>query len=397
MIHRNPRHLRLFLAVIETGSLTEAARRGRVTQPAVTQAIAKIEKAAGGPLFDRTGRGLFPTVRGNILARRVRRAFQMLDPALAAVSLRLLLTATGAQLTALTALCVTENYTLAARRLGLAQPTVHRAVTQLEREAGRALFEKTSFGFVASRPALALAQAFRLMMRELEQAEEDLADFDGNDAGRMVIGALPMSRSVLLPRALNEFRAIRAKHRILIHDGPYDELLRGLRRGEIDVMVGALRDPAPIGDVVQERLFADGLSILAGPHHPLVGQGILTRDALADYAWVVPRAGSPSREQFDTFFAGSGEPERVIETGSILLMREILISSDHLGCISRAQARAELDKGLLAEVPVDAGWLPRPIGLTQRTNWEPTKAQTLMLDLLRAAASKLAGPGGQTV
>lgn len=391
MIHRNPRHLRLFLAVTETGSLTEAARRGRVTQPAVTQAIGKIEAAAGGPLFERTGRGLFPTSRGEILGGRLRRAFGILDPALSAVSQRLLLTATEAQLTSLTALCETENYTLAARRLGLAQPTVHRAVTQLEREAGRALFEKTSFGFVASRPAVALAQAFRLTMRELDQAEEDLAEIDGNDIGQMVIGALPMSLSVLLPKALTEFRALRPKHRVLVHDGPYDALLRGLRRGKIDVMVGALRDPAPIGDVAQDRLFDDGLSVLAGPDHPLVGQGAPTREALAECAWVVPRAGSPSRDQFDAFFALTGGPDSVIEAGSILLMREILLSSDHLGFISRAQARAEIDKGLLSEVPVAVDWLPRPIGLTHRRNWEPTRGQTVMLERLRAAALDLAG------
>jgi DNA-binding transcriptional LysR family regulator len=386
-IRRNLRHLRLFLAAAETGSLSEAARRCNVTQSATSQAIGKIERAAGGLLFQRSARGLVPTDRGTLVTARIRRALALLDPALSAVSERLVLTATEAQLTALTALCETGNHTLAARRLGLAQPTVHRAAAHLEREADLPLFDRHPVGLTALRPALALARAFELAMRELDQAEEELAEMDGGEAGRLLIGALPMSRSVLLPRALIAFRARRPRHEVLVLDGPYDDLLNRLRRGEIDLMVGALREPAPIPDIEQTPLFEDGLSILAGPDHPLAGRASLTRADLAASAWVVPRSGTPSRDQFDAFFAGCAGPGPVIETGSILLMREILVASDHLGCISRAQARPEVRRGLLVELPVKISPVPRPIGLTCRTGWKPTRAQDEFLDLLRAEAA----------
>lgn len=384
MISRNLRHLRLLLAVAETGSLTHAAALAHVSQPAVTQAIGKLEREAGGALFNRTRQGVFATARGAALAQRVRRAFDLLDPALADVSPRLKLTATSAQLQALVAVHETENFTLAARRLGLAQPTVHRAVSQLEQESGRSLFERTSFGMVASRPTRALVQAVMLAFRELDQAAADLAELDGGEAGRIVIGALPLSRSVLLPRALARFRQIRPRQPIHVVDGLYDELLGGLRRGDIDVIVGALRQPAPIGDIVQERLFDDDLTILSGKHHRLVGQGNVPRDVLRGCDWVVPRQGTPAREQFDAFFADGGPPDSVIEAGSILFMREILDNSDHLGCISSAQAQAEISKGLVCKIEVEADWPGRPIGLTHRASWAPTTAQKLLLDLLRA-------------
>ncbi|MDE3029203.1 MAG: LysR family transcriptional regulator, partial [Paracoccaceae bacterium] len=131
----NLRHLRVFLAVIDLGSVTRAAAACHVSQPAVTQAIAKLEINTGAALFTRTPQGLFPTAPGKALALRVRRALSRLDPVLTDLSPRLKLTATTPQLRALIAVRETENFTLAARRLGLAQPTVHRAVNQLEREA----------------------------------------------------------------------------------------------------------------------------------------------------------------------------------------------------------------------------------------------------------------------
>ncbi|MEM9047223.1 MAG: LysR family transcriptional regulator [Pseudomonadota bacterium] len=386
MISRNLRHLRLLLAVHDTGSLSEAALRVHVSQPAVTQAIGKLETQAGGALFERTRQGFFPTERGAALSKRVRRAFALLDPALSEISPRLTLTASAAQLQALVAVHETENFTLAARKLGLAQPTVHRAVAQLEQEADRSLFERTAFGMVASRATRALAIAVMLAFQELEQAAADLAELEGGDAGRIVIGALPLSRSVLLPQALVRFRQVRPRHAVLVIEGRYDALLGGLRRGDVDVIIGALRQPAPIEDVMQERLFDDRLAILAGNHHPLVGRTDLSRDELRGYSWVVPREGAPARDQFDAFFAERGPPESVIQAGSILLMREILSASDHLGCISSAQARAELAKGLVSEIATGVAWPGRPIGLAYRAGWGPTAAQRLLLDLLRETA-----------
>ncbi|MEM1048433.1 MAG: LysR family transcriptional regulator [Pseudomonadota bacterium] len=386
MISRNLRHLRLLLAVAESGSLTAAAARVHVSQPAVTQAIGKLESDAGGKLFERTGQGFFATRRGTALCNRVRRAFDRLDPALADISPRLTLTATVAQLDALVAVQDTENFTLAARRLGVSQPTVHRAISKLEQEAGRRLFERTAFGMTASRATQALAMAVMLAFQELGQAEADIAELNGGDAGTIVIGALPLSRSVLLPNALVRFREERPRQKVLVIDGRYDDLLGGLRRGDIDVIVGALREPAPIEDVVQESLFDDRLVILAGHHHPLVGQAHVPQDILRTYPWVVPREGTPTRDQFNAFFGAQGPPQSIIQAGSILLVRKILSASDHLACISRAQGQAEISQGLVSEVAVDTDWPGRPIGLTTRSNWAPTKAQRRLLTLLREGA-----------
>lgn len=380
------RHLRVFLAVAEHGSITRAAEIGLVSQPAVTQAVAKLERAAGAALFRRTPQGLFPTEVGAALVRRVRRALDRLDPALDAVAPRLRLTATASQLQALIAMRETENFTLAARRLGIAQPTVHRAITQVEQEAGRTLFERTGRGMLATRPAQALALAARLAFAELDQAEADVAELTGREVGRIVVGAMPLSRSSVLPPAIARFRQLRPRLPILVHDGPYDELLAGLRRGEIDLLIGALRAPAPIGDVEQRELFRDDLVLVARRGHPLARGAAITPAALAAYPWVVARAGTPTRGHFDRLFAGGPAPASLVESGSVILMRELIEASDHLGCVSRLQARAEIARGLLAILPFDMAGTARPIGLTLRAGWVPTRAQSEFIALLQPDA-----------
>jgi LysR family transcriptional regulator, regulator for genes of the gallate degradation pathway len=380
----NLRHLRAFLAVVDFGSVTRAAEICFVSQPAVTQAINKLEQVAGAALFQRTPQGLFPTEAGNLLGGRARRAFDLLDPALVELAPRLKVTATYAQLSALVAVREAENFTLAARRIGLAQPTVHRAVSQLEQEAARPLFERTSYGMVATRPAQALAQAARLAFAELDQAEADLADLAGREVGRIVVGAMPLSRSYILPRTIARFRKRRPTLPVKALDGPYNDLIAGLRRGEIDFLIGALRDPPPIGDVEQRPLFDDELVIVARHDHPLVGKTEPTLSELASFPWVVATSGTPTRNHFDRMFSPLGDvPRSLVETGSMILMRELLKESDHLGYISRLQIEADLRPGEIVRLPIASVGTSRPIGLTMRVGWVATKAQQEFLDELQ--------------
>ncbi len=369
--------------MVDTNSVTRAADVCHLSQPAVTQALSKIERALRTSLFTRTPQGLFANVQGDVLAKRVRRAFGFLDPALNELSPRLRMVATSSQLQALIAVREAENFTLAARRLGLAQPTVHRAVTQLEEEAARPLFERTSYGIVATRAAGTLAQAARLAFAELAQAEVDLAETLSEEAGRIVIGAMPLSRSFVLPRAIAEFRKFRPNTPIHILEGPYADLLAGLRRGEIDFLIGALRDPAPIGDVEQRFLFTDTLVVVAGSNHPLTARSELSVEELAAYPWIVGQRGTPIRRHFDALFEGLDHPPTsIVESSSLILMRELLNGTDHLGCISYLQAQAELSRGLLKALPLDLSHTARPIGLTLRVNWMPTRAQEQFLKLV---------------
>ena len=56
--------VRLFLAVAEHGSLSEAARRLRIGQPTVSRRLAELEERLGYPLFERSVEGARLTTPG---------------------------------------------------------------------------------------------------------------------------------------------------------------------------------------------------------------------------------------------------------------------------------------------------------------------------------------------
>lgn len=394
MLSRNLRHLRAFLDVVRQASVTRAAELRNLSQPAVTQAIAKLERTADLALFQRGPQGLYPTEAGLMLACRVDRALQRLDAALHPISPRLALTATATQLQALIAVRETGSFTLAARKLGIAQPTVHRSVSQLESEAGRQLFDRSPTGVRATRACQALTDAARLALAELDQGAMELAEMSGRDVGRIVVGSMPLSRSYILPRAIAAFRATWPRMLIRIEEGSYDDLLTGLRRGEIDFLIGALRPRLPIADVAQQVLFDDDLVLVVGLDHPLAGRGDLTLTELARYPWVVARPGAPTRTVFDALFsAPTTRPDSIVETGSLILMRQLLRHSDHIGCISRLQAAPEIDHGLMVPLDYELAGSTRPVGVTTRADWHPTGSQRAFLAEVEAVAAAPSYPG----
>ena len=56
--------IRSFLAVLEAGSVNQAANRLGVAQPTLSRHIQSLEQEIGGPLFERDTRGMLPTDLG---------------------------------------------------------------------------------------------------------------------------------------------------------------------------------------------------------------------------------------------------------------------------------------------------------------------------------------------
>jgi len=394
-MHANLRHLHTFREVARLGSVSAAARAVHISQPAVTQAIAGLERYFGSPLLLRRSTGVSLTSAGEICLARIERSMGQLREAIAATTrnagterLDVERLVRSRQLDALGAVVEHGNFSIAARARQMSQPSIHRSARELERLLGVQLFEKTSFGITPTREAAELARRARLAFAEIEQARAEVHALSGGESGRTVISALPLAGSYLLPATLLEFTQKHPRHGVAIIDGTYEHLLAGLRAGESDILIGAMRDPAPVADVVQEHLFDDPLAIVVRARHPLAQRQRVTAAALGQFQWIAPRTGSPLRVHFNALLASTGheQPDPPLECNSMAAARAFLLESDHVMLLSAHQIHYEMQAGLLVALPHPAGDVVRPIGLTLRRNWCPTTTQQRLLDILRLSA-----------
>jgi len=386
----NLRHLRALSAIVARGSMSAAAEVVSLSQPALTQGLAKLEAQLGAALFDRRADGMLPTEAGRALASRAEAAFAHLAGAVRGGGRGFarpdrLMTAT--QLRAFLALADAGSFVGAGLATDLSQPAIHRAVRDLEQVCGAVLVERRGRGIGLSEAGRRLARGIRLASAEIAAGVVEVAAEPGG-SGTIAVGAMPLSRAVLLPRAVARIAAQAPRARFDIVEGSWRELVEPLRDGAIDMTIGALRDTPP-PDLAQTPLLDDRLVIVGRTGHPLAGSAMPPREALLRFPWIVGRAGAPVRSLWRGLFADAEPPAAPIECGSVMVIRGVLRESDFLTLLSPDQVALEIDSGVLATVGPILASGGRVIGVTTRAGWRPTQLQTRFLEALTEIAAEI--------
>lgn len=396
----NVRHLDALLQVERLGNVSLAASAVNLSQPALAQAIGKLEQTLHARLFDRHPSGVSTTEDGTRFIARARRALRYLErgvqqirrparmPALTHVERRVSMS----QLRALVSVVGASSYAGAAAQTGLSQPSLHRAMRELQDVVQVPLLDRSGRAIRPTDAAQRLVHFVRLMLAELRAGIDELTAQDQAPGGTIRIGVLPVARAQFLPRVLSQFCAQHPAALVAVIEGPYAELLGRLRQGEMDLLIGSHRASIPARDVVQEGLFDDELVIVGRASHPLAGKRRLSTDDLLQHPWVVPAHGVPMRLNWERMFQARDQAPPVlrVECGSVLIMRGLMLEGDWLTLMSRDQFLLESQAGRLVEIgsPGEGFW--RRIAMTRRIDWRPTALQSRFIALLQSVAAQKA-------
>lgn len=377
----NLRHLRAVAKIAELGTVNSAAEAVNLSQPAITQALSRLEGQIGAQLFERRYDGMIPTAAGRILATRVAAALEHVPSPHVTMS----------RLRALIALADTGSYAGAGQDTGLSMPSIHRAVNDLALGLRRQLVIRRGKFVTTTEAGARLARDFRLCRLELETGLSEIEALLGHETRRIAIGAMPLSRARVLPAVIARFLARHPQVKLTILEGSRSELLEPLRNGTIDLMVGALREPLVEPDLVQQPLFDDLPGIFARTGHPLLAS-VPTLADIARYPFVLPTPGTPLRDRFEQYL-GENQlplPEIPIECGSVMIIRQVMRESDFLTVLSPDQLAPETEAGWLTEIARLPAGFGRTIGVTTRGSMRPTAVQDEFLAELAATAAGVA-------
>lgn len=375
----NLRHLAAIVRISELGTMNAAAEAVSLTQPAITQALGRIETQLGLPLFERRHNGMVETEAARVLVPRFRAALAHIGSAHVTMS----------RLRALLALAEAGSYVGAGAMTGLSLPSLHRAVNDLSLSLRRQLVVRRGKAVVLTEAGKAMARSLRLGRLELETALAELAAFQGHEQRSLAVGAMPLSRARVLPAAITRFVRRHPQVRLRIVEGSRLELVEPLRNGVIDLMIGALRMPLLEPDLTQTPLFLDRPVVVGRRGHPLAGKDPSLAD-LATYPWIIAASGAPLRDAWQQMFERGGValPDVLVESGSVMTIRQLLIDSDCLTLLSPDQVAVELEAQWLTTIAPAPEGLARTIGVTTRASWVPTAVQSDFLAELAAVSPR---------
>ena len=383
------RHLKVFDSVGQLHGVRRASEECHLSQPAVTQAIAKLEEQMGVTLLERRASGSYLNEFGIIFHRRTQRLFAQFEQALMQLGVpsapipisRIAGRISKTQIRSLISIVENGSFAQAARALEVSQTSLQRAARDLERNLRTPLYAQTASGIVATPAATEFAHKVKLALREIQWGIDEVEAARGNIGGEIVIGAMLLAGSVMLASVISQFVSAYPNANVRILNGNADDMLRYLRTGDVDVVIGLLREPAP-DDLVHQALAETPYVVVARHGHPLNQKTPITLDDLAAYEWIIGTPGATRRIRFDKLFAGRRRPQARIATCSLPTIRLLLTQSDRLTLLTSYELINEEDA--LTAVPFGPIEPVPSIGLTTRENWLPTQLQANFIDLIHS-------------
>lgn len=386
------RQLRLFEAIGDLRSVRRASEECSLSQPAVTQALAKLESLLDAVLVDRRASGSYLNDLGTAFHARVKRFFGQTEQAIVDIGAAASLGAaravvnrlTRSQIRTLVGTVESGSFERASELLGISSASLQRAARDLESNLHTSLFYRTAAGMLVSPIGIAFGRKMKLALQEIEWGIEELEVARGGTRRQIVIGAMPFGGSVLLASVLDDFLRLHPRADIRIMNEGASEMATSLRAGDVDFVIGLLPE-LDTSEVIREPLAQTPYSVVVRRGHALTTKGALSIEDLTGYDWVVGTHGSSRRACFERLFAGRAGPQASIATCSLTVIRRLLERSERLTLMTSYELQHE--NMHLRALPVGP-ILPVPaIGITMRANWLPTQLHSDLIDIIRAHVS----------
>ena len=276
------------------------------------------------------------------------------------------------------------GFSAAAKVLFASQPTVSKAVKQLEDEVGVALLERVGRRI---RPTAAGELVFRravAMLAEREGLQEDLADLGGLKRGRLRLGLARLGSSILFAGLVAEFRARHPGIELELVEHGSLHLEQALRDGALDLAMCLL----PIADdLAWEQVHDDPLMALLPRGHALAGRPSVTLAELAESSFILFEQGFALNPQLLAACRRSGFTPRVAAySGQAELIKALVAAGLGVAFLPRLVCAGLQDEIRCAPL-ADAGLRWR-ITLAWRRDLPLSPAARAYLELARAALGK---------
>jgi DNA-binding transcriptional LysR family regulator len=278
----------------------------------------------------------------------------------------------------------------AARHLGVAQPTLTRGLSELEREVGAPLFERRSKGMIATPLGEAFVKRAIAILNDVRRAQEEVEQLRGNFVGEVTVGLSIAAHLWLLPKVLKPFRRRFANVHLHIVEGFYPTLEQGLQDGSVDFYVGP--DPGQKLPRVlrKDTLFAGRRAVLCRLKHPLARATSLKE--LVDAEWITTSITPKAEKELGALFKRHGlpEPRLALRSQSALTLLTCLAHSDLLAMAPAQWTMAPFANRVLTAIPVTEELSAPPIITVRRANVPPSPAAGYLIDLIERAATNFA-------
>jgi DNA-binding transcriptional LysR family regulator len=237
-----------------------------------------------------------------------------------------------------------RNFSRAAEKLHIAQPSLSQQLSKMEKELGVLLFHRNTNAVEPTHAGERFVEKARRILDLVEQLRIEMEDISQMRKGKLVVGSLPITGSHILPLVLPEFQHRYPEIEIVLTEETTSRLEQLTAHGQTDLSVLSLplSEPSLHGEVLlEEEIFlavppAHALSRELGEH----GEEV-PLERFKDEPFIVLKRGQGFRQiSLDLCRQAGFTPNIVFESSNIETAQSLVAAGMGVAFIPEMVARS---------------------------------------------------------
>lgn len=277
----------------------------------------------------------------------------------------------------------------AAERLGLAQPTVTRTLSEIEEIFMAPLFVRSRKGLEPTPAGKVVLARARLALANAAALEQDLAALRAGFQGTLRIGVIPFLSDHAHDALWACLLSLAPPVRCVLEESTTDRLLEAVRSGSLDCAICRVSVAGQGDGLVQERLYQqEPRLVVSGAIAPRLARRGLDWAAFASMRWILPPRHTPIGAMIQSIFASAAQPvpEPVLEAYAQKTLASVLRRTPDAITILPDDVAQEVAQASGARVlPQRLQWHLPPVGMVRREDEPNAELIDRLAQVVRAA------------
>ncbi len=269
------------------------------------------------------------------------------------------------------------NFSEAAKRLHLTQPTISHHIKVLEHELGAKLFDRSAAKLRLTEAGHLLLPSARNIIKRCDDVKEMMTSLDNEVVGELNIACSTTAGKYILPLLVARFCERYPSIRVNILACTPPHIISHLLEGKASL--GVVSSEIAGEEIESQTFFNDYITLIAPANHPWAVRPSVSPEDLLGEQLIIRNVESGTRRMMLAELAkhdiGVDDLNVLMALGNTVAMVHAVAAGYGVAFVSQLAAECSLSRGRVVEVPIPALELKRGIYMVRPKMDNPHRAQ----------------------
>lgn len=255
------------------------------------------------------------------------------------------------QLALFVAIARCGNLTQGAQAVFLSQSAGSMALSELEKQLNRPLFQRLGKKLILNEEGKQLLPKAIEILQRAKEIEQPFCLRPEEQEGQLILGASTTIGNYVLPSVISRFLKTFPKVEISLIIGNTDHIIEQIKNFTLDFgfIEGSCRDK----NIKVQDFAKDEMVLFCGATHALAHQENASLEDLQQAQWVLREPGSGTREVMDQYFSDVLKAENILlELGSAESIKHFVMQGSGISCLSKCVLEESFANKTLKELKI---------------------------------------------